>query len=107
MDKQAPEDIFLIQTESGNILTTGDDQLFKKASRLGWKKRKYIDADIAESRNRELEEENKKLRSAIECALKIEDLWLFEECKPEHAPEAEALHMMKYTFLEALKQIGN
>ncbi|GAI86968.1 unnamed protein product [marine sediment metagenome] len=69
-----------------------------------------------------VEEENKKLWKvithlerkvdkrgrAIEGALRIKSLWLFDSDEPEHAEESKALATMYYSFQQALpgEEIG-
>ena len=48
-------------------------------------------------------EENKRLREAIEAAIRLKDLWLFITSDPEHIAESVALGAMLYKFKQALK----
>ena len=50
-----------------------------------------------------LRAENKKLREAIEGALRISDLWTLKEVETMFEDEAKALEIMKTRFEQALK----
>ena len=47
---------------------------------------------------------HENLIGVIQAALRISDLWLPETADPEHVGEAEALHKMRNSFLETIKQ---
>ena len=47
---------------------------------------------------------HENLIEAIQAALRISDLWLPQVVDAEHVGEAEALHLMRDKFLEAIKQ---
>jgi len=51
----------------------------------------------------EIETENKRLREAIEAALRISDLWTLKEVETMFEDEAKALLEMKNRFQQALK----
>jgi hypothetical protein len=51
-----------------------------------------------------LEADNKRLRAAIEAALRISDLWILKEVETMFEDEARSLLAMKERFEEALAQ---
>lgn len=51
----------------------------------------------------QLQAENKRLRTAIEGALRISDLWALKEVETMFEDEAKALLLMKENFKQALK----
>ena len=56
-----------------------------------------------ESDNDYLQLELEKLREGIKGALRIEKLWIPKIVGEEHKGEAEALHLMRDTFINLLK----
>lgn len=60
-------------------------------------------AVLEEGMRKDLEAENKKLREAIEGALRINDLWTLKGVESMFEDEAKALCLMKEKFEQALK----
>ena len=53
--------------------------------------------------NKQLKAENKALKHIIKSALAIDHLWVPKVVKESHRGEAEALHLMRDTFLNILE----
>ena len=60
-------------------------------------------AVLEKGMRKDLEVENKRLREAIESALRISDLWTLKEVETMFKDEAKALEIMKTRLEQALK----